>query len=94
MTFFEGKNTSDNLDLGILFFIASRSNAHLAGVGEIFDRVLIELVGKMKEMRMVRPLLHMFKLYCSLQSVPVISFDHNDCFISDIACILTFKSFW
>ena len=38
------------------FSISSRSNAHLAGVGEIFDRVLIELVGKMKEMRMVRKL--------------------------------------
>ncbi len=34
--------------------LVCRSNAHLAGVGEIFDRVLVELVGKMKEMRMVR----------------------------------------
>ena len=42
------------------FSISSRSNAHLAGVGEIFDRVLIELVGKMKEMRMVRPLFDLF----------------------------------
>lgn len=30
-----------------------RENAHLAGVGDIFDRVLVELVQKMREMKMV-----------------------------------------
>jgi len=46
---------STRLEDGILWAdgqVITRSNAHLAGVGEIFDRVLIELVGKMKEMRM------------------------------------------
>ena len=49
------KNYSNHQKKGLSFFNSSRSNAHLAGVGEIFDRVLIELVGKMKDMRMVRP---------------------------------------
>eukprot|EP00095_Tigriopus_kingsejongensis_P007205 maker-scaffold192_size271026-snap-gene-1.22 protein:Tk07205 transcript:maker-scaffold192_size271026-snap-gene-1.22-mRNA-1 annotation:"retinoid x receptor" len=46
---------SMNQEDGILWadsqFI-KRENAHLAGVGDIFDRVLVELVGKMKEMKM------------------------------------------
>lgn len=32
--------------------VVSREDAHRAGLGEIFDRVLVELVGKMKEMKM------------------------------------------
>ena len=36
--------------------VITRENAHIAGVGDIFDRVLVELVGKMKEMKMVRKL--------------------------------------
>ena len=44
------------LENGILWAdsqLISRENAHLSGVGEIFDRVLVELVGKMREMKMV-----------------------------------------
>ena len=33
--------------------VITRDNAHLCGVGDIFDRVQVELVGKMKEMKMV-----------------------------------------
>ena len=33
--------------------VITRENAHMQGVGEIYDRVLVELVGKMKELRMV-----------------------------------------
>ena len=46
---------SMQLEEGILWAdgqVITRENAHLAGVGEIFDRVLVELVGKMKEMKM------------------------------------------
>lgn len=46
---------SMQLDNGILWAdsqLISRENAHLSGVGEIFDRVLVELVGKMREMKM------------------------------------------
>lgn len=32
--------------------VISREGAHVAGVGEIYDRVHVELIGKMKEMRM------------------------------------------
>nr|AID52845.1 ultraspiracle [Tigriopus japonicus] len=46
---------SMNEENGILWadsqFI-KRENAHLAGVGDIFDRVLVELVQKMREMKM------------------------------------------
>jgi len=48
---------STHLEEGILWAdrqVITRENAHVAGVGEIFDRVLVELVGKMKEMKMVR----------------------------------------
>lgn len=44
-------------DGGILLsdgLVIRREEAHIAGVGEIFDRIHIELIGKMKEMRMVR----------------------------------------
>ncbi len=49
---------SVSLEEGILWAdgqVITRESAHLAGVGEIFDRVLVELVGKMKELKMVRP---------------------------------------
>lgn len=32
--------------------VITRENAHIQGVGEIYDRVLVELVGKMKELKM------------------------------------------
>ncbi len=32
--------------------VITRENAHLMGVGDIFDRVIVELVGKMREMKM------------------------------------------
>ena len=35
------------------FQVITRESAHVAGVGEIYDRVHVELIGKMKEMRMV-----------------------------------------
>ena len=33
--------------------VITMEDAHRAGLGEIFDRVLVELVGKMEEMKMV-----------------------------------------
>ena len=33
--------------------IITMEDAHRAGLGDIFDRVLVELVGKMEEMKMV-----------------------------------------
>ena len=33
--------------------VITMEDAHRAGLGEIFERVLVELVGKMKEMKMV-----------------------------------------
>ena len=54
-----------NLDFGLSLFsspfyliefyfqVITRESAHVAGVGEIYDRVHVELIGKMKEMRMV-----------------------------------------
>ena len=43
-------------DGGVLLsdgLVIKREGAHIAGVGEIYDRIHIELIGKMKEMRMV-----------------------------------------
>ena len=34
--------------------VITMEDAHRAGLGEIFDRVVVELVGKMDEMKMVR----------------------------------------
>ena len=34
-------------------------DAHRAGLNEIFERVVVELVGKMDEMKMVREFLHL-----------------------------------
>ena len=34
--------------------LVTRENAHVSGLGAIFDRVLVELVSKMKEMQIVR----------------------------------------
>ena len=34
--------------------VITMEDAHRAGLGDIFERVLIELVGKMEEMKMVR----------------------------------------
>jgi hypothetical protein len=45
---------STNINNGIVLangLIVTRENAHAAGVGSIFDRVLVELVSKMKEMQ-------------------------------------------
>ncbi len=39
-------------DQGLLFQVITRESAHVAGVGEIYDRIHVELIGKMKEMRM------------------------------------------
>ena len=36
--------------------VITMEDAHRAGLGDIFERVLIELVGKMEEMKMVRTL--------------------------------------
>ncbi len=47
---------STSLEEGILWAdgaVITRDNAHLCGVGDIFDRVQVELVAKMKEMKMV-----------------------------------------
>ena len=33
--------------------VITTEDAHRAGLGEIFERVCVELVGKMKEMKMV-----------------------------------------
>ena len=33
--------------------VITMEDAHRAGLGEIFDRVVVELVGKMEEMKMV-----------------------------------------
>lgn len=35
--------------------VVTMEDAHRVGLGEIFDRVLVELVGKMEEMKMVIP---------------------------------------
>ena len=43
-------------DGGVLLsdgLVIKREGAHIAGVGEIYDRIHVELIGKMKEMRMV-----------------------------------------
>lgn len=61
---------STRLDDGILWAdgqVITRENAHLAGVGEIFDRVLVELVGKMKEMKMVRSRVAMPQVLSTLE---------------------------
>jgi hypothetical protein len=44
-------------DGGVLLsdgLVIKREGAHIAGVGEIYDRIHVELIGKMKEMRMVK----------------------------------------
>ena len=42
--------------------VITMEDAHRAGLGDIFERVLIELVGKMEEMKMVRTFLLFFFL--------------------------------
>ena len=42
--------------------VITMEDAHRAGLGDIFERVLIELVGKMEEMKMVRRILTFFFL--------------------------------
>ncbi len=34
--------------------VITSEGAHMAGVGEIFDRINVELIGKMRELGMVR----------------------------------------
>ena len=51
-------------DGGILLsdgLVIKREGAHIAGVGEIFDRIHVELIEKMKEMRMVSSQKILFK---------------------------------
>ena len=65
-------------DGGILLsdgLVIKREGAHIAGVGEIFDRIHVELIEKMKEMRMVSSQKILFKdLFCST-SLPINSLD-------------------
>ena len=41
--------------------VITMEDAHRAGLGDIFERVLIELVGKMEEMKMVRTFFFSFR---------------------------------
>ena len=43
--------------------VITMEDAHRAGLGEIFDRVVVELVGKMEEMKMVS---FVFQFLCSV----------------------------
>ena len=42
--------------------VITMEDAHRAGLGEIFDRVVVELVGKMDEMKMVRSSMHRYPI--------------------------------
>ena len=48
--------------------VITMEDAHRAGLGDIFERVLIELVGKMEEMKMVRT------FFCSFLTYPTDDF--------------------
>ena len=54
--------------------VITMEDAHRAGLGEIFDRVVVELVGKMEEMKMVSYFskiydLLSYKLILSIQKI-------------------------
>ena len=43
--------------------IITMEDAHRAGLGDVFDRVLVELVGRMEEMKMVRSFTFRFSIF-------------------------------
>ena len=60
-------------DGGVLLsdgLVIKREGAHIAGVGEIYDRIHIELIGKMKEMRMVSLIITFWLGPCAEKKVP------------------------